>query len=75
MQKNITEGLESKSHFGYAWMHNTSKKNIDKIKIIERIFLFRRNPPKTDYTIYPEFFKTELTNPSESVKHFVTDER
>lgn len=31
--------------------------------------------PKTDYTIYPEFFKTELTNPSESVKHFVTDER
>ena len=31
--------------------------------------------PKTDYTIYPDFFKTELTNPSESVKHFVTDER
>ena len=31
--------------------------------------------PKTDYTIYPEFFKIELTNPSESVKHFVTDER
>ena len=31
--------------------------------------------PKTDITIYPDFFKTELTNPSESVKHFVTDER
>ena len=28
-----------------------------------------------DIKIYPEFFKTELKNPIDTVKHFVTDER
>lgn len=28
-----------------------------------------------DIKIYPEFFKTELRNPTDSVKYFVTDER
>ena len=27
------------------------------------------------YALYPEFFKTELKNPIDTVKHFVTDER
>jgi hypothetical protein len=26
-------------------------------------------------TMYPEFFRSELKCPSETVKHFVTDER
>ena len=29
----------------------------------------------TEKTIYPEFFKTELKNPSRETKHMVTDER
>ena len=28
-----------------------------------------------DIKMYPEFFKTELKNPIDTVKHFVTDER
>lgn len=31
--------------------------------------------PEDSITIYPEFFKTELQNPVDYVKHFVTDER
>ena len=32
-------------------------------------------PLDTDKKIYPEFFKTELTHPSDTVRHFVTDGR
>ncbi len=32
-------------------------------------------PFDTDKTIYPVFFKTELYNPCEAVKHVITDER
>lgn len=28
-----------------------------------------------DIKIYPEFFKTELINPTDTVKHFISDER
>lgn len=28
-----------------------------------------------DVKMYPEFFRTELTNPVKTVKHFITDER
>ena len=28
-----------------------------------------------DFVIHPEFFKTELKNPSQHIKRFVTDER
>ena len=28
-----------------------------------------------DIHMYPEFFKTELKNPTNAVKHFVNDER
>ena len=31
--------------------------------------------PNEDMKIYPEFFKTELMNPTDTVKHFVNDER
>lgn len=31
--------------------------------------------PDEDVKFYPEFFRTELTDPSDSVKHFVTDNR
>lgn len=31
--------------------------------------------PYGEDKIYPEFFKTELKNPSDTVKHFVTDDR
>lgn len=31
--------------------------------------------PNEDIKIYPEFFKTELMNPTDTVKHFVNDER
>jgi ADP-ribose pyrophosphatase YjhB (NUDIX family) len=31
--------------------------------------------PDADITLYPAFFKTELGRMTESVKHFVTDER
>lgn len=31
--------------------------------------------PKTEQKIYPAFFKTELQNPSNEVRHFITDER
>ena len=32
-------------------------------------------PFDTEKTIYPEFFKTELKNPSRETKHIVADER
>ena len=32
-------------------------------------------PLDTTKTIYPEFFKTELKNPSREIKHMVADER
>ena len=31
--------------------------------------------PEDSITVYPEFFKTELQNPVDYVKHMVTDER
>ena len=31
--------------------------------------------PDEDITIYPIFFKTELKNPTDTVRHFVKDER
>lgn len=31
--------------------------------------------PNEDIKIYPEFFKTELMNPTDTVRHFVKDER
>ena len=31
--------------------------------------------PDDKITIYPTFFKTELKNPTDAVKHFVTDDR
>lgn len=31
--------------------------------------------PEEEMTIFPEFFRSELKSPSETVKHFVTDER
>jgi hypothetical protein len=31
--------------------------------------------PDDEITIYPTFFKTELKNPTDAVKHFVTDDR
>ena len=31
--------------------------------------------PEEEKTMYPEFFRSELICPSETVKHFVTDER
>lgn len=31
--------------------------------------------PEEEMAMYPEFFRNELRNPSETVKHFVTDER
>ena len=31
--------------------------------------------PDEPLTIYPEFFRTELAHPEQTVKHFVTDER
>lgn len=31
--------------------------------------------PDEERTIYPSFFRTELAHPTDSVKHFVTDER
>ena len=31
--------------------------------------------PNVDIKIYPEFFKTELMNPTDTVRHFVKDER
>ena len=32
-------------------------------------------PFDTEKTVYPEFFKTELKNPSRETKHMVADER
>ena len=32
-------------------------------------------PIDTDKTIYPEFFKTELKNPSKEIKYIIADER
>ena len=32
-------------------------------------------PLDTEKAIYPEFFKTELKNPSRETKHIVADER
>ena len=31
--------------------------------------------PDDDVTFYPEFFRTELSHPVNTVKHFVTDGR
>ena len=31
--------------------------------------------PESEITYYPEFFRTELANPVQTVKHFVSDER
>ena len=31
--------------------------------------------PDEERTFYPEFFRTELPNPTDGVRHFVTDER
>ena len=31
--------------------------------------------PNEDIKIYPEFFKTELMNPTDAIRHFVKDER
>ncbi len=44
----------------------------DDGNVVERMHWITADDKRT---IYPEFFRTELANPVQTVKHFVTDER